>query len=133
MKSPSHLREVRTVNYESVVEVESQVASGVRFTVAKMSFGRRTELMRAIRELARKVEFLEAGQDSGSKMDAALLRMEIDRLYVNWGLQAVSGLELDGVAASPAALAAAGPEELFREAVAAVRAQSGLSADERKN
>ena len=119
--------------YESVTVVESQVAPGVRFTVAKMSFGRRTELMRQVRELARKMEFLEAGQDAGQKMDAALLGVEIDRLYVKWGLRAISGLELDGRDATPESLAEDGPEELFREAVAVVRAQTGLSAAERKN
>jgi hypothetical protein len=121
------------MTYESVAVVESQVASGVRFTVAKMSFGRRTELLRQVRGLARKMEFLEAGQDPGQKMDAALLRVEIDRLYVKWGLRAIVGLELDGVEATPESLAEAGPEELFREAVAIVRAQTGLSTAERKN
>ena len=32
--------------YESVATVESQVAGGVKFTIAKMSFGRRADLMR---------------------------------------------------------------------------------------
>jgi hypothetical protein len=121
------------MSYESLAVVESQVASGVKFTVAKMSFGRRTELMRQVRELARRMEFLEAGKDSGEKMDAALLRVEIDRLYVRWGLRTISGLELDGVEATPESLAEAGPEALFREAVAVVRAQTGLTAEERKN
>jgi len=113
--------------------VDSQVAGDVRFTVAKMSFGRRTELMRQVRELARKMEFLEAGQDPGQKMDATLLRVEIERLYVKWGLRGISGLKLDGVEATPESLAESGPEELFREAVAVVRAQTGLSLRERKN
>jgi hypothetical protein len=120
------------MTYESVVEVESQVAPGVRFTVVLMSFGRRVELMRQVRELARKMEFLEAGQP-GERMEAGLLRAEIDRLYLAWGLKAVSGLVLDGVPASPELLAEVGPEELFREALAAVRAQTGLTEDERKN
>jgi hypothetical protein len=121
------------MSYESLAIVESQVAIGVKFTVAKMSFGRRTELMRQVRELARKMEFLEAGRNPGEKMDAALLRIEIDRLYVRWGLRVISGLTLDGVEATPESLAESGPEELFREAVAAVRAQTGLTAEERKN
>jgi hypothetical protein len=121
------------MTYDSVTVVESRVAIGVKFTVAKMSFGRRTELMRHVRELARKVEFLEAGQGLGEKMDAALLRVEIDRLYVKWGLRAIAGLELDGVEATPESLAEDGPEELLREAVGVVRAQTGLSAAERKN
>jgi hypothetical protein len=119
--------------YESVATVASRVASGVTFTVAKMSFGRRAELMRQVRELSRKMEFLEAGEDAGQKMDAALLRVEIERAYVKWGLLAISGLEVDGVAATPDSLADIGPEELFQEAAALVRAQTGLTAEERKN
>jgi len=119
--------------YESVATVESRVASGVTFTVAKMSFGRRAELMRQVRVLARRMEFLEAGADAGQKMDAALLRVEIERLYVKWGLLGISGLEVDGVPATPDSLADIGPEELFQEAAALVRSQTGLSAEERKN
>ena len=121
------------MTYESVVEVESKVAPGVRFTVARMSFGRRVELMRRVRELARRMEFLEAGDQPGEKMDAGLLRAEIDHLYLAWGLRAVSGLVLDGGQASPELLAESGPEELFREALAAVRAETGLTDEERKN
>ena len=121
------------MTYESVVEIDSRVAPGVSFTVAKMSFGRRVELMRRIRELARQMEFLEAGSQPGEKMDAGLFRAEIDRLYLSWGLRAVSGLVLDGVEASPSLLFEAGPEELVREALGAVRAQTGLTDEERKN
>ena len=121
------------MNYESVKAVESQAAAGVTFRVARMSFGRRVELMRRVRELARRIEFLEAGQGTGDKMDAALLHAEMDRLFLKWGLLAVSGLDLDGAEATPESLAEAGPEELFREALAAVRAEIGLSAEERKN
>jgi hypothetical protein len=91
------------------------------------------ELMRRVRELARRMEFLEAGQAPGDKMDAALLQTEIDRLFMTWGLRAVSGLELDGADATPELLAEAGPEDLFREALAAVRAETGLTEAERKN
>ena len=121
------------MTYESVATVPSRIASGIQYTVAKMSFGRRTELMRQVRELAGKVEFLEAGTGSGEKMDAALLRVEIDRLYVKWGLVGISGLELDGRKATPESLAESGPEDLFREALALVRWQTGLNGDERKN
>jgi hypothetical protein len=91
------------------------------------------DLMRRVRELARKAEFLDAGQDAGEKMDAALLHAEVDRLYLGWGLKEVMGLDLDGKTATPDSLADCGPEELFREAVAAVRAATGLTAEERKN
>jgi hypothetical protein len=121
------------MEYESVAVVRSKVAEGVSFEVARMSFGRRVELMRRVREMARRVEFLEAGDGVGDRMDAALLRAEIDRLYVSWGVRRVSGLVVDGVDATPEMLAEAGPEEVFREALAAVRAETGLSEAERKN
>ena len=77
--------------YKSEAVVESRAMPGVTFTIAKMSFGRRVELMRRVRELARRMEFLAAGKDAGDKMDAALLQAEIDRLYVTWGVKAVTG------------------------------------------
>ena len=120
-------------DYTSEAVVESRVVPGVTFTIAKMSFGRRVELMRRVRELARRTEFLAASGDAGDKMDAALLQAEIERLYVAWGVKAVSGLVVDGRAAGPELLAEAGPEELFREALAAVRRETGLSEEERKN
>ena len=39
------------------------------------------------------------GREPADKMDAALLRAEIERLYVTWGVKAVEGLTVDGVAA----------------------------------
>ena len=119
--------------YESVKMVESAVAPGVTFTVARMSFARRVELMRRVRELARRMEFLEAGGRAGDQMEAALLQAEIDRLYLAWGLRGIAGLEVDGAEATPELLAEAGPESLFQEALAAVRAEAGLTEAERKN
>src|ERR1051326_8152685 len=66
------------MEYDSVAVVESKARAGVRFEIARMSFGRRLELMRRVRELARRVEFLEAGESPGERMDAGLLRAEID-------------------------------------------------------
>jgi hypothetical protein len=120
------------MNYESILERESQTAPGVTFVLAKMSFGRRVELTRRLREIAQRVEFLEAG-DAREKIDAALLTSEIDRLYVLWGLKELRGLELDGAAATPESLAAIGPEDVFREALAMVKAECGLTESERKN
>jgi hypothetical protein len=120
-------------SYTSETVVDSRAVPGVTFTIAKMSFGRRVELMRRVRELARRTEFLAASEDSNDRMDAALLQAEIERVYVRWGVKAVAGLAVDGVAAGPELLADAGPEALFREALAAVRRETGLSEEERKN
>lgn len=121
------------MTYDSVVTIPSERAAGVSYSVARVSFERRFELMRRIRELAKRLEFLEAGQDPTDKMDAALLRAEVDRVWLLWGLREVKGLEVDGRPATPESLAEAGPEDLFREALAAVQSQTGLTASERKN
>jgi hypothetical protein len=119
--------------YESVKTVESAVAPGVTYTVARMSFARRVELMRQIRELTLRMEFLEASARAGDQMEATLLRAETGRLYLTWGLRGIAGLEVDGAEATPELLAEAGPESLFQEALAAVRAEAGLNEAERKN
>jgi hypothetical protein len=121
------------VDYESVAVVDSKVRAGVRFEVARMSFGRRVELMRRVRELSRRVEFLEAGESPGERMDAGLLRADIDRMYLLWGLVGVSGLRVDGVDATPEIVVERGPEDLCGEALAAVQAEAGLTEAERKN
>jgi hypothetical protein len=121
------------MNYESSTLVESKVRPGISFVVARMSFGRRVDLMRRIRELLQKHEFLAAGETPQEKLEAALLTAEIDRLYIAWGLREIAGLELDGAAATPERLTSDGPEDLFQEALAAVKAECGLSESERKN
>src|ERR1035441_6027937 len=88
-------------NYSSAAVVKSRVVPGVTFTIAKMSFGRRVELMRRGRGVAGGAEFLAASEDKSDNMDAALLHAEIERLYVAWGIQAISGLTVDGRLAGP--------------------------------
>lgn len=121
------------MTYDSVMTIRSERAAGVSYTVAKVSFERRLDLMRRVRELAKRLEFLEAGQEPAEKMDAALLRAEVDRTWLLWGLREVTGLAVDGRPATPESLVEAGPEDLFREALAAVQSQTGLTASERKN
>ena len=48
-------------------------------------------------------------------------------------MKAVSGLVVDGEPATPEVLAETGPEDLFREALALVRTETGLNEEERKN
>jgi hypothetical protein len=89
------------MKYDSCARVDSKVRPGVAFVISKMSFVRRMDLIRGIRELSLKCEFLNAGESSVEKLEAALLAAEIDRLYVSWGLQDLTELEVDGVAATP--------------------------------
>jgi hypothetical protein len=119
--------------YESTTRIGSRIVPGVEFVIRKMSFARRVEIIRQIRDLAQRVEFHDAGSSTGEKLDGALVTAEIDRRYIVWGLQEVAGLELDGAAATPETLVERGPEELVHEAVAAIKAECGLTEAERKN
>lgn len=121
------------MEYQSTVLIASQLHCGVSFRVHRISFGRRVELMREVRKLTGKLEFLEAGTTDADRMDATLLSAEIDRLYLFWGLKEIEGLLIDGCPATPESLAESGPEELFFEALLAVKSQCGLSGEERKN
>ena len=121
------------MDYASTVTIESKVSEGVTYTIARMSFGRRIELTRRIRELGRKVEFLEAGDDIREKLEATLLAGEVERLYMEWGLREIGGLLIDGQEATIEALISDGPEGLCKEIVIAIKSECGLSEEERKN
>lgn len=121
------------MNYESHEVIQSELQAGVSYTVNRMSFGRRVELMRRVQELAPRLDFFQAGGTQQDAIQATLLSAEIDRLYVEWGLKEVSGLEIDGRSADPESLAQSGPEELFQEALRCIRRACRLSPQEIKN
>jgi hypothetical protein len=121
------------MEYQSETRIESTAMPGVWLTIGKMSFERRIELTRRIWELAGRVEHLDGSSEARDKLEAAVVAGEIDRIYLSWGLRKIEGLEIDGEPATPETAAARGPEELCREAVAAIKAECGLSADETKN
>lgn len=120
-------------SYQSEAAVESRVLPGVTFRVRRMSFARRVELLERVRELAKRIEFLAAGSELAERIDAAAAGVEIDRLYLQWGLGGVSGLEIDGQPATAELLCERGPDALCGEIVAAVKAECGLTEQERKN
>ena len=121
------------MTYESTITHAAKCCEGVSYTISRMSFGRRVELTRLVRELGGRMEFREAGSELTDKLEARLLSAEIDRLYLEWGMVAVSGLELDGAPAYPSALIASGPEDLCSEILSAIKTECGLSDEERKN
>jgi hypothetical protein len=120
-------------SYESTAWFDAGSRPGVRFSVARISFGRRIELARKIREIGRRMEFLEASSDAREKLEATVLSAEIDRAYLEWGLTGIEGLEIDGSAATPAAVIEAGPMDLANEILARIKGECGLTEDERKN
>ena len=122
-----------SAKHESSAWFEAETCHGTRFKLARISVARRIELARRIREVVRKVEFLEAGHDPREKLEAAVLAAEIDRVYLEWGLAEIAGLAIDGEPATPATLIEKGPIDLAREIVARIKGECGLSEDERKN
>lgn len=121
------------VSYESVITIQSAAMPGVAFAINRISFGRRMELSRLVREISKKAEFLEAGTELQERIEAGILAHEVDAMYLRWGLVKVEGLTIDGAPAAAEQLIDSGPEALTAEIVAAIKAQCGLSEAERKN
>ena len=119
--------------WESRIWFDAEAMDGVRYEIVRVSFGRRIELARRIREIGRKMEYLEAGSDARETLEATVLAAEIDRAYLEWGLVAVEGLEIDGVAATPETLVDRGPVELAMEILGRIKLECGMTEDERKN
>lgn len=133
MRALTQLSQVSDVEWSTKKVVESTALKGVHFTLARMTFGRRIELMRRVRDLAARLEYFEAGCDTKNGMEASLLGAEIDRLYVRWGVEGIRGLDLDHAPATVESLIENGPEDLFNEMLDAVKAECGLTETERKN
>ena len=121
------------MHYESVLKQRSEAFPEVSYTVRKISFGRRLELAKEIRELSRRMEFAAAGKEASDEMDASILSAEIERLYIRWELVSLEGLAVDGAAASHDLMLEQGPETLTQEILRVIQAQCGLSEEERKN
>jgi hypothetical protein len=119
--------------WESRVWFDAESMKGVRYEIVRVSFGRRIELARRIREIGRKMEYLEAGTDARETLEATVLSAEIDRAYLEWGLLTVEGLEIDGAAATPETLVDRGPVELAMEILGRIKSECGMTEDERKN
>lgn len=127
------LRSEAEHSYDSALWFDAVSAAGVRYAIARLTFGRRLDLARRIREVGRKAEFLAAGSDTRDKLEAAVVGAEVDRAYLEWGLLAVEGLMIDGDAATPQAVVDKGPLELATEILGRVKSECGLSEAERKN
>lgn len=121
------------VRWESAVWRASETMPGARFKVRRASLAGRAELTRRVRRLVEEMECRAAGESAEDRLMAAELEAEADRVYVEWGVVEVAGLEIDGEPASVAAVVKQGPEALSREMARAVRQEVTLTEDERKN
>ena len=122
----------RETNYISVAWYESRHLEQVSFAVRRPSLAQRIELTDRARNLSLKYEFLAAG-GAADQLEASLSELLVRRLYLEWGLVDIKGLKIDGGPATVARLIERGPEELTDEIISAIKAESGLSDEERKN
>jgi hypothetical protein len=129
----SWLRSAKPVQYESTATIESKALPGVRFTIYKLSFARRCLLAAEVRQVGRRLEYLQAGTSVEDRIEAAAVMAELDGIYLRWGLASVRGLLIDGAPATPITVHEHGPEPLAREIVTAIQAECGLNDNERKN
>jgi hypothetical protein len=127
------LRSEAEYTFDSALWFDAESAAGVRYAIARLTFGRRLDLARRIREIGRRAEFLAAGTDAREKLEAAVVGAEVDRAYLEWGLLAVEGLTIDGEAATPQAVMDKGPLALATEILGRVKSECGLGEAERKN
>ena len=130
-KSMSHLGEA--VKYESLLELNSAAYPTVRYRIRRPSFRRRTELIGQVRELGKSLQCLEAGEGVAERIEAFHIRAKIDQLYLEWGLEHIEGMEIDGEAVCVESLLAKGPEDLTREILEQIKRQCTMSEVERKN
>lgn len=121
------------MNYQSTVTIDSRTCPGVRFVVLRPSLAKRAEITARVRQLLAELEYRAAGETMEDRLAAAELESRIDALYIEWGLVRMEGLRIDGEECSARLLIEKGPEELAREAAAAIRHECGLSGEERKN
>ena len=77
-------------------------------------------------------EFLRAGETE-DKLEASFGELLVRKLYLEWGLADISGLTIDGKAATAQELIERGPELLTEEITDAVHREFALSEEERKN
>jgi hypothetical protein len=112
---------------------DAKSVAGVRYEIVKVSLARRAEITRRVRSLLGELEYHGAGSGVDDRLAAAEVASRVDRVYVEWGLLRVEGLEIDGEPCGVAALVERGPEELSREIAAQIRRQCRLSDEERKN
>lgn len=119
--------------YASEVEFSSSSHPGVHVKMRRCSAGRRIELMERLAAHAARYEALKASERMDDQVQAEALRIRMDFEYLDWGLQRVSGLLVDGQAPDATVLFERGPEELVAEIVRAIRQECEFPEDERKN
>lgn len=141
--------------FDSHVKVTSEKCAGVTLVINKRTEGRRIQLRLDMAPIQEKMESVlerlrslpeppESGDDTRTaeqkKQYAAVVAEyfrvqedEIQPAWVKWGLVRVEGLTVDGrEVTSPDEFIELAPPELYAEAVEAIKASLGLTAEQKK-
>ena len=118
--------------FESLRWVESREMPRVRYAVRQPSLAQRIALTKRLHELTLRHEFLANGNEL-HQLEMALADLLVQKLFVEWGLALIDGLEIDGQPATVDLLIEKGPEQLVAEIAVQIRHECGLTDDERKN
>jgi hypothetical protein len=122
------------MNHETSFDVASAAIPGVCYRLKRISFGRRLELARVLRDkLDRLDRAMLLPEGPARETETAVVASEIGAAELRWGLQSIEGLEIDSAPASAETLIDNGPEPLVLEILAAIRHEAGLDEEERKN
>ena len=121
------------MKYSPTLDFNSVWAPGVSYRIERMSFGRRLDLTKQVRSLLARHEFHAGGESPADRVEASALSMEIDCLYWDWGLLRVDGIDIGDEAATKESLLTRGPEGLVHEILSTIKAECGLTEEERKN
>lgn len=112
---------------------QSRVCPGVKVTLKRISFWRRSELMKRLAPILAKARAIASSNDAEDLSSSGMLRREISQILLEWGIVEVSGLRIDGAQATKATLLTDGPEELVLEIFGELQRQLSLNESERKN
>jgi len=121
------------MDYSSTIAYSSRISPDVTVKIRRVSFARRNELTRILAPMAARMKALTASKSAEDLAAAGILRREMANALLDWGLVDVSGLLIDGVAATKQLLLQEGPEELTLEILAELHRQISLGEEETKN
>lgn len=83
--------------------------------------------------MAARIRALTASARTEDAVAAAVLRREISKRVLEWGVVDISGLEINGAPATKQTLLEEGPEELSIEILEELQQRLSLNEQERKN
>lgn len=121
------------MDYRSTVEYRSQLYPDVTVTLKRVSFSRRNDLTRLLAPLAAKARSLAASTNDKDVAEASMVRREMARLVLEWGIVDVAGIHVDGAPITKQLLLEDGPEELPMEILGELQRQISLDEEQRKN